>query len=43
VTVILLAGRCNRPDAVTVGPDGSFYVTGSLIGGWTTKLQRIAS
>lgn len=39
----LVPGRFNSPHAVTVGHDGSLYVTEWLIGGRTTKLRRLAS
>lgn len=38
----LTPGRFNSPHAVTVGHDGSLYVTEWLIGGRTTKLRRSA-
>ena len=38
----LVPGRFNSPHAVTVGHDGSLYVTEWLIGGRTTKLRRAA-
>jgi len=38
----LVPGRFNSPHAVTVGQDGSLYVTEWLIGGRTTKLRRLA-
>ena len=39
----LRPGRFNSPHAVTVGHDGSLYVTEWLIGGRTTKLRRSPS
>ena len=37
----LTPGRFNSPHAVTVGHDGSLYITEWLIGGRTTKLRRL--